>query len=559
MMKKVTTLLFINILILNCLIAQSPAKYWVQFTDKEGSPYSIERPEEFLSPRAIENRKFFNIGINEADIPVNQHYITTIMSLDSGMMLFTKSKWLNGITVYSQIDSIQTMIEQLPFVKHCEKTITMKNPENHYSVPFYYAPKGAPKVIEPASNDELDYGKGAEQLKINNIHWLHRMGFKGEGMIMMVMDAGFQNADTIRHFRKIFEENRILGGRNFVLPENSIYRKDSHGTAVFSCIAANIPGELIGSAPHVMAYFAVTEDSRTENVVEEDNWVAGIEWADSLGCKVLNSSLGYTKFDDTLRKRSFKDLNGETSRASMAATIAASKGMIVCNSAGNSGEKSWKYIGSPADAKDILAVGAVNAQGEKASFTSLGPTADRRIKPDAVAVGEKTWVGNSLGKTVHANGSSFSSPLIAGMVACLWQAFPNKTNYEIMEAVRKSGALYSEPDKALGYGITDFMKAYNLLLQPDLNFPENIVFNSFSTTTKKDFFIQISNNRPVNVKITSTLRGSNTSTTQTHQIEKESSVKVKLPKLNKKQKYALIDVVIKSNDFERKFVIGLEH
>jgi hypothetical protein len=558
-MRKLSIILLCIALSFNSLFAQSPAKYWVQFTDKKGSLYSIERPEEFLSTRAIENRKRYNIRIEETDIPVNPHYISTVMALDSGMMLFTRSKWLNGITIYSQLDSIQSMVEQLPFVKHCEKTITMKKPENPYKERFYYTPKEASKVIEQSINDELDYGKGREQLRVNNVHWLHRMGFKGEGMVMMIMDAGFQNADTLRHFKKIFEENRILGGRNFVLPGNTIFRKESHGTMVFSCIAANISGELIGSAPNVMAYFAVTEDSRSENTVEEDNWVAGVEWADSLGCKVLNSSLGYTKFDDTLRKRTFTDLNGETSRASRAATIAASKGMLICNSAGNEGQKKWKHIGSPADAKDILSVGAVNDQGVKAPFSSFGPTADGRVKPDAVAVGEGTWVGNPFGRTTRANGTSFSSPILSGMVVCLWQAFPAKTNAEIMDAIRKSGAQYSHPDDALGYGITDFLKAYNLLMQPDTKFPVNIDFISFCTTTKKNFFIRMSSNNPVNVTVSSTMRGSNLTVTQTHLIEKEEYIQVKLPKLSKKQKYALIDVIIKTGEIERNFVIGLEH
>jgi len=272
--------------------------------------------------------------------------------------------------------------------------------------------------------------------------------------------------DTISHFRALREEYRLLGVRNFVQPGVNPFLKEGHGTNVLSCIVSYIPGDLVGTAPKVCVYLAKTEDGRSENKIEEDNWVAGIEWADSLGCDVINSSLGYTKFDDSLQVREYRDLNGHTSRASQAATIAATKGLLICNSAGNEGSGKWKYIGSPADAKDIITVGAVDVNGKKARFSSFGPTADGRVKPDACAVGQNTYVANVIGVTGVSQGTSFSSPLMAGMVTCLWQAFPNKSNYEIMDAVRQSGSQFSAPDSALGYGVTDFLKAYNLLLQP---------------------------------------------------------------------------------------------
>ncbi|MDL2231039.1 S8 family serine peptidase [Bacteroidales bacterium OttesenSCG-928-L19] len=467
------------------LWAQSPAKYWVQFTDKQESPYSIDRPLEYLSPKAIENRKAFRIPITESDLPVNPQYISKVTALDSEMIVFTRSKWLNGITIYSEKDSIIELMRQLPFVQYCEKTITLKKPEKALESPYIYPHAGKTPVPQLPTTSELDYGKGEKQIRLNNVHWLHRMGYKGEGMTMIVMDAGFLNADSIPQFKKLRDENRILGVKNFVRPDVDPFRKDSHGTTVLSCIAADVPGELIGSAPYVMVYLARTEDSRSENVVEEDNWVAGIEWADSLGCKVLNSSLGYTKFDDTLQVRTYKDLNGETSRASRAATIAASKGMIVCNSAGNEGRGKWKHIGSPADANDILSIGATNDEGKKASFSSFGPTADGRIKPDAAAVGEMTYSATSIGTIGRTNGTSLSSPLFSGMVVCLWQAFPHKSNFEIMDAIRRSGNQADKPNDSLGYGITDFLKAYNLLLGEE-NEKEKFTVRFKSYTTESN-------------------------------------------------------------------------
>ena len=422
------------------LYAQSPAKYWVQFKDKQGSAFSVHRPQEFLSPKAIENRQRFNISITEEDLPVNEHYIEAVMALDSNMILFTKSKWLNGITIYSEKENILPAIEQLPNVIYCEKTAVLKEQEEMPNSTYSYAP--SPAAITAPAPISFDYGKSTNQLKVNNIHWIHRLGFTGKGVTMMVMDGGFLNVDTLRYFAGMREEGRLLGARNFVEHHASPFRTDQHGTMVLSCIAANVPGELMGSAPNVLVYLAKTEDSRLEAKIEEDNWVAGIEWADSLGCLVLNSSLGYTVFDDTIAQpRHYKDMDGKTSRASQAATIAATKGLIVCCGAGNSGDEAWKYIASPSDACDILAVGAVNINREKANFSAYGPTADGRIKPDICAVGAKTFVGTPRSITVQVDGTSVASPLLAGMVACLREAFPEKSNYEIMDAVRKSGDL----------------------------------------------------------------------------------------------------------------------
>lgn len=465
MNRRILLSLFLSLYLLAGL-AQSPAKYFVQFTDKANTPYSISKPEEFLSPRAVENRKQFNIPVTEDDLPVNRTYIDAVLKLDTTIVLFTQSKWFNAITIYATTDSLKTALEALNFVKKVEITSVMKENEERIYHPFAYKNSTVPLVPLMTQWDELDYGKGKYQVAVNNIQWLHRMGFKGEGVPVMVMDGGFLNTDQVPHFEKLRNEGRLLGMRNFVNPGKSAFRAGSHGTMVLSCIASEIPGELIGTAPKVMVYLANTEDTRTETKVEEDNWVAGIEWADSLGCLVLNSSLGYTKFDDTLAQpRSIDDLTGKNSRASVAATMAANRGMIVCNSAGNEGNKKWKRIGCPADAENILAVGGVDSASARAAFSSRGPTADGRVKPDAVAVGRNTYVANPRGHTSRADGTSFSSPMLAGMVACLRQAFPSKSNFEIMDAIRKSGHQSNKPNTLLGYGITDFLKAYNLLLQ----------------------------------------------------------------------------------------------
>lgn len=471
-MNKTYILICTLISFVFCIEAQTPAKYWVQFKDKQGTPFSIDRPQEFLSNRAIELRQKHKIAIDESDLPVSPQYVKQVLALDSTMRLFTSSKWLNGITVYCEKENVLQEIQALPCVKHAEITIRMKEVEPEQQEPFIYSRSTNHSEYTYASditdNHNFDYGNSYEQLKLNGIVWLHNYGFRGAGMRMMILDGGFLNVDTLHFFETLRNDNRLLGVRNLVQPEESPFIRHTHGSMVLSCIAAYVPGELVGSAPMTEVYLCQTEDGRSENKIEEDNWVAGVELADSLGCQVLNSSLGYTKFDDTLMTRTHSDLDGQTSRASQAATIAASKGMIICNSAGNEGEKPWKRLGCPSDAKDILAVGAVDVDGEKAPFSSFGPSEDGRVKPDACAVGYQTWVGNTRGKAIRSFGTSFSSPLLSGMVTCLWQAFPDKSNYEVMDAIRKSGSQYAKPDSALGYGIPHFLTAYNILLQEEV-------------------------------------------------------------------------------------------
>ena len=564
-MKKIFLLQFFAFFIALSLFAQSPAKYWVQFHDKQHSEYSILKPQEFLSPKALEKRAKYNIAVTEEDMPVSQYYVDKVLALDSGMILFNKTKWLNGITVYSQKDGIMEEIRKLPFVVNCEKTIPMTAPEDTVNVYFQYVNKGAPLYMKTFPKDrDVDYGKSLGQIRLNNIHWLHRMGYYGDGMVLMVMDGGFKNMDTISHFRALREEYRLLGIRNFVQPGGNPFLKEGHGTNVLSCIVSYIPGDLVGTAPKVCVYLAKTEDGRSENKIEEDNWVSGIEWADSLGCDVVNSSLGYTKFDDSMQVRAYRDLNGCTSRASQAATIAATKGLLICNSAGNEGAGKWKYVGSPADAKDIITVGAVDVNGKKARFSSFGPTADGRVKPDACAVGQNTYVANVAGVTGVSQGTSFSSPLMAGMVTCLWQAFPDKSNYEIMDAVRRSGSQFSAPDSALGYGVTDFLKAYNLLLQPHeiLNADGLKMFSvAFDTYVynKKEFIVKIYSDSQRNITVTTTMRNGGKSILTDYKLLPGDNVLVlKLPKLSKKSPFGIVDMTILGEGVKQHFVIGAE-
>lgn len=543
-MKKI---FFVIILLIICcsVPAQSPAKYWVQFLDKDDSPYSIERPQEFLSPRAIEKRKYYQIAINEQDLPVNDSYISQLLDLDTTMVLLTRSKWLNGVTVYSEDSLIMSRIVQLPFVINCERTAKLQEPED-YSYPKYqYVPEAAhPSEMVPAN--QYDYGKAWAQMNLNHAQWLHYLGADGEGMVIAVLDAGFKNANMIPHFEAMRREGRLLGTKNFVFPNKSVFTTGSHGTNVLSCIGGYKQGEMIGSAPKASFYLAKTEDERSENMVEVDNWVAAIEWADSLGCDVLNSSLGYHDFDDKTKSFSYNDLDGKTCRASIAASIAAEKGMLICVSAGNEGSKKWKRITPPADAENVLTVGAADVAGNHADFSSWGPTADNRVKPDANAVGYATYLAGVNGETIFSYGTSFSSPLFAGMAACLWQLFPEKNNMEIMKAIQLAGSTYTYPTDFGGFGITDFLFAYNIL-QQGKNSNNSVVLLTYNTVTNKSKIaaMYVSAKASNVFMIETSLNNSSEVIRETYNVnDVVGEIKIKLPKLKKNEKCGIVDVNI---------------
>jgi hypothetical protein len=555
MRKSIFT--FIFLLLTSLIFAQTPAKYWVQFKERYPGDYSLQKPEQFLSPRAIEKRAKFGIPITKEDIPVNRKLIESVLKLDSTAVLLTTSKWLNGATFYSENPDFITLMNDCKVVRHVEKTFTCKEPEFFTSKNVNYINNNVPKVNIP---NDLDYGYGTKQIEINNAHWLHRLGLKGEGVWLQVQDGGFRNSDSIRYFRQHFEDNRVRLVRNFVQPEKSTFRDGEHGTGVWSCIAAYLPGQLVGSAPAANFYLVQTEYIPSENVIEEDNWVAGLEFADSLGIDVLTSSLGYTIFDDSAYYRGYNSLDGKTSRATLAADIAVSKGMIVVNSAGNEGNDKWHYIGVPADAKHVLTVGAVNADGQRAPFSSYGPTYDGRVKPDGAAVGWNTIVALPNGWSFPGSGTSYSAPMFAGMVACLRQAFPYQNSLAIVDAVRKSGAQYAAPDSALGYGITDFLKAYNLLLEPMANKNLNVVFDTYVINNQsKNITFTVKTKAKTEVTLICGMRETGKKRAKDI-ILNVGTNKITLPvtKLPKNKKYDFFDIKIFDGNTEYHYVLGRE-
>ncbi len=466
----------------------APGKYFVKFTDKNNSPYSINNPSEYLSQRAIDRRVRQNIPIVESDLPVNPSYLQGVAA--TGVNILNPTKWLNGVTVQTDDTTLIDVINSLPYVagvtKYPSGKIPAINPD--FKKPFFAHEKydvGAPLSLKQgSSSDSYDYGNAYNQAHMLKVDQLHDLGYRGQGMVIAILDAGFTNADSIPAFDSIWQDNRVLGTWDFVESHPITFDKYFHGTMVFSTIGGNSPGNIIGTAPEASFYLIRTEDANSENIIEEYNWVSGAEYADSVGADVINSSLGYTQFDNGMNDHTYEDMNGHTCPSSRGAAFAASKGILVCNSLGNEGDASWYYLSAPSDADSILGVGAVDESGNYASFSSHGPSSDGRVKPDVVAQGSGSWIADPYGNYYPASGTSFSSPITAGAVACLWQSRPLMTNMQIRQAIIQSASQYQNPDDFLGYGIPDYMQARGLL-----TVVENNNMNSFQAEVYPNPFV----------------------------------------------------------------------
>lgn len=437
-----------------------PTRFWIQFTDKANTPYAIGNPSEYLSQRAIDRRTSQSIEIRENDLPVDTAYINAV--LRTGVTLLNRSKWFNAITVSTPDTDLINTIKTFPFVAGTKPVGIIKGKSKESVEPLPYLKTG-----QVARSTSFDYGISFNQLDMLGGSCLHDYGYRGQGMQIAVIDAGFTGADTLPAFDSLHAGNSVLGQWNFVTGDSVVYKYDFHGTAVLSTMAANLPGSLIGTAPLSKYYLLVSEQGGGEYSIEEDNWVSAAEYADSAGADVINTSLGYNTFNDDSRNYTYADMNGNTAHITIGADMAVSKGMIVVSGAGNEGNGSWKYIIPPADADSVIAVGAVDANRNYVSFSSVGPTSDGRVKPDVAAQGAGTIITSSFGGVQGGNGTSFAAPVIAGMITCLWQANPEKRNTEITDAVKQSASLYNNPGGLLGYGIPNFCIANSLLKGAD--------------------------------------------------------------------------------------------
>ncbi len=442
-------------------------RYMVFFTNKDNSTYSIENPENFLSNKALQRRSTQNIAVDFSDLPVTTQYLDALKDL--GAETFFTSRWMNAALIEADEDLLES-INSLNFVKE----VVLAAPGSQLS--------------EGSSNGRSSKRRGTKELNFEvheraythaqnrmlGLDKMHEEGFTGKDMLIGVFDSGFRDVDTSPYFNHLRENNRIIGERDFIRNSPSVYQYDYHGSRVLSCIGALEPGEYEGAAYDANFIFCVTEDVRSEYRIEEYNWLIAAEYADSLGVDVINSSVGYSDFDDAAMNYTYADMDGKTAVITMAATMAARKGIIVVASNGNEGNKAWKYLNAPADADSIISVGSVDVGQERSSFSSFGPTSDGRIKPDLAALGSGTSVvsGSNIGMS---NGTSFSTPLITGLVAGFWQSLPDLSNVEIMHYLKQSANQSDAPDTLLGYGIPNFTAAFAIANQLENKIEEKFI------------------------------------------------------------------------------------
>ena len=386
----------------------------------------------FLADKCAAEQDYF-------DAPLCADYLDVLD--EHGVSTAQQSRWLNAISIPA--DQVETAL-QFPFVVHVSRA-------------------GSYQIQEEALAEDFAYGAGDWPTDMIRLDSLHRLGYTGKGVTIGVFDGGFRNLDSIAGFDSLRTQGRLIAHRDFSLNKPLGFNQSAHGMQVMSIMAAHQEDSIIGTAPHANYILARTEVSGSETHQEEFNWINAMEWADSIGVDIIHSSLGYSLFDSLQGDYAYADMDGETTIITIAAELAASRGILISNSAGNSGNDPWFYITAPCDGPNVLCVGAVDSFRNKPLFSSFGPSSDGRVKPDVMALGVRNTIYTPEGNLRTGSGTSFSGPVIAGAVACLMQAHPNRSAREIMDAVIQSADRYQNPDSAYGFGIPDMVKADSLL------------------------------------------------------------------------------------------------
>ena len=468
-MKKLVVLI-ISMIYLTSLFSQESglSLYVLHFADKGINKSALINPTLYLTEKSVERRLNHKIPFDQTDIPINAQYKQEVSK--TGAKVLTSSRWFNNVVIEANADMINK-ITVLPYISNIQPlgNNTQKQVSSSPSEKLLF--EGT--IITPLTDGTLKqgtadlYNYGAAFNQINQIRgtYLHNMGYSGQGMTIAVIDAGFNSVDILLCFDSLRKNNQIKGTHDFAQPGNNVYSTAmaSHGTSVLSCMAAYINGQMVGTAPKADYWLLRSEVGATETILEEYYWVSAAEFADSVGVDLINSSLGYTTFPESPAfNHTYADMDGNTTIVTKGADKAAEKGILVVNSAGNDGAKPWKYIGAPADGDSVFTIGAVTAAGIRAGFSSVGPTSDGRIKPTVSAQGSATAIWSPTGM-VTGSGTSFSSPIMCGMTACLWQAFPGLSNMDIIDLIIASASQANQPDSLLGYGIPDFQKASSTL------------------------------------------------------------------------------------------------
>jgi serine protease AprX len=490
---------FLLTAIYSIAFSQQYTRQVVQLRNKAFTSGTLAIPSTYLTARAIQRRIRYGIAIDSTDLPVSQRYLDSIRSVPNVQVL-SVSRWLNRVLIRTSDASAINRINAFSFVQSTTPQAlrtggNQRTTRNKFTETVTDVDPVIGRTQQPQGVDTVNYGTNYTQVHIHEGEFLHNKNFTGQGMVIAVLDGGFQNFKTITAFDSVRLQGHILGERDFVAYDNSVNEDNVHGMQCLSTICANWPGRMVGTAPAASFWLLRTEDVGSEYPIEEFNWVLGAEFADSVGADLISSSLGYNTFDDPQFNHTYAQLNGNMATVTIGADLAAHKGLMITNSAGNEGNSSWQYLTAPADGDSVVAVGAVNASGAIASFSSKGLPTDTRIKPNVVSIGLGTVIAGAIGPT-YGSGTSYANPNLNGLIACLWQAFPERNNQQILNAVYQSADRYAAPDKTYGYGIPNFRRAYRILkkLRNDSIFGTVWLKgapNPFADTVRVDFIGQV--------------------------------------------------------------------
>jgi len=458
--------------ILFSINVNAQSRYIIKLRDKGTNPFSIANPSQYLSTRALQRRARYNILIDSLDLPVTPRYIDSIR-LAGGVTVLNSSKWLNQVTIRTTDAVALAKINTFPFVV---STVAVASRTNELEVPVNkmldtagtesFFTSNSTSSTESVTGNIYNYGASRGQVHLHQGEFLHNHNFKGEGMQIAVLDAGYFRYLTLPTFDSVRANNQIINVWDFVENNASVDEDYFHGMTCLSTMAANIPGVFIGTAPKASFCLFRTEDVASETRIEEHYLAAGYERADSIGVDICSVSLGYFTFDFASQNYTYANMNGNTTMSAIASDIAAKKGMLPIIAAGNEGASAWRYIITPADADSVMTVGAVDTLGNVAPFSSYGPTSNGRVKPNIAATGLRAVVANTnTGLPTFGNGTSYATPNIAGLTTCLWQAFPEHNNMAVLDAMQRSASKFTNPDDRVGYGIPNMKKAFSILLR----------------------------------------------------------------------------------------------
>ncbi len=533
-MKKLLVIATL-ILFTNAAQAQTAYAFRVKFADKNGS-LSFADSLQFLSQKSIDRRAKQGIMLDSTDLPVVHQYIDSTMQVANAVKLHNRSKWLNQIVIVTYDSNKINDVANLPFVSGVMLVAEYFNYTPKTDVATGLSARKFPVVTplqQKTLGDPAYYGLTFQQINIHNGDYLHDQGYRGQGMTIAVLDAGFKYTDTHTQFDSLRNEGRLLGTFNFVNDTTHVLNiNNDHGTNVTGLIIGEDPGSYIGAAPKANIYQLVTEDIRTEQPIEEDNWLSGAEWADSAGADIINGSLGYNEYSAPHASYTWaNDLDGNSTVIAQAANMAVGKGIFTCVAQGNSGAAPWHYMLTPADADSAYSVGSVDGSGAWAT-SGYGPNADSQIKPNGVAMGKDVMLIGGNGLPGTSNGSSFASPLLAGLVSCLWQGLPTYSESQIRHLVMQCSDRFSNPNNTHGFGIPDFRLAYNVATGIDeFESQQQKVYDLYPNPTSGTFSIRVKQSfLPYDVavydyqgRVVSQLRNINNLIYNNHVLQQEAS------------------------------------